>query len=560
MPVLTSITGSDGKNPIYDPEALFRFWNIDDIYTGAEGHNRYVPKINDYVIRPMTYETWRVVSIDPITFIPVLQAVKPWGGTGEMAESDILFGVGPGTQAQLLRAYINRASHPYKLTVDTHCFVGGTMNAYAVIYRNGVPETGGEPVSRMYDNSGNFLGVEVPLELVALNEYTNSSMKVVGECSTVADIEDGTPLYVVFYSADGVVQSKAMVLAENTTYIRGLDVQRKFVTNISLESPWLSAADANVLEYPLNIPVDALGLIGVVHYNVGPPLKLPVDGTKFQMPGLNGFISSIPNEKFDLALIYNLSENEISYAGQGLYVNRKVTAPYSVVTKVVEPGYSVKLFMFPFWDILSQSYRLRFWLYNMARTSWVEVTEHVAYSPDYPVFDPRGYGLRQRLQVNLNLRRVSMSYKPMIHTQVFDVTLYSSAQDNVTPWVINTQITPNKPGFGRDVYLDLITSTTYTLRSNYQTLTDWLRAFYFNTEPIVDLRTESTAATPTHFWVSTDNAATWTQYSVEDSWDQVLVSATPITIYQNVLVRFTKPVQSSVLQLSICNVLARQTT
>lgn len=557
-----NVTGTDGFNPIYDENSTFRWWGLDDIWLGLEGQapngkSKFVAKVDDYVIRPKTYETWRVDAVDPITLIPKLEPISPNSNSGTMTEDDILFGVGPGTQAQLLRVYINRSVRPYKMTVDTHCFVGGTANAYAVIYRGGDPTMGGEPVSRMYDNSNNFLGVEVPLELVALDSHENSSIKVVQECWTTTDIEDGEALYVIFYSSAGVVQSKAMLLAENTTYIRGLDIQRRFVTNVTLESPWISTSDPNVLQYPLNIPTNGLDLVGVVHYSTGAPLRLPVDGTKFSMLGLDGYVSSIPGEKFDLVLTYQLSKDEISYAGQGMYVDRKVTAPYSVITQPVEPGYTVKLFPVLSWDTAFQGYRLRYWLYDLARSSCKDVTDLVTYSSSLPGFDPRGYGYRQRLQVNLNLRKVSQAYNPMIHTQMFDVTLFSEPSESDTPWIIQTALSAGTPGYGRKVYAQYIDTNRFYIKGGYNTKEDWLKAYYYDAEPLVDRRSEAYAPEPTHFWISTNNGDDWTQYFVDDAWNAALTTRNTIVNYSSLLIRFTRPGITSPVELSIGGVTIR---
>lgn len=564
MATIPPVYGNDNHQPIFDENAPWRTWGLDDIYVGLEGKNRYVPKVKDYVRRPETYETWIVKSVDPITLIPTLEAIRPYGMSTEMTESDILFGVGPGTQAQLLRVYINKANYPYRMTVDTHCFVGGASMAYAVIYKNGVPETGGEPVSKMYDNSGNFIGVEVPLEVVAMNSHENRSIKIVGECFCNEEITDGTPLYVVFYSADGVPRSKATLLAENTSYIRGLDIQQKYVVSIGLESPWLSSADSNVLKFPLNIPKDALDLVGVVNYNVGPPLRLPVDGTRFAMVGLEGYISSIPGEQFDLALIYNLAANETSFGGQGVYVDRKVTAPYKVVTQIVEPGYTVKLFMYPFWNEATKGYRLRYWLYNLARNTHEEVTDLISYSAEQGTFDPKFFGAKQRLQVNLNLRKVGASYKPMIHTQMFEVQLFGPPGDSTTPWIVQNQLGQGSqlpsamPGFGRNLYVSRIGTNQFSVKSNFKTKQEWLQAFYLNTDPLIDKRSEVYAVEPTHFWISFDNQASWMEFFIDTSWDKTLTTNRTMTLFNNAIIRFTKPLGTGTSELAIAAATIRQ--
>lgn len=269
------------------------------------------------------------------------------------------------------------------------------------------------------------------------------------------------------------------------------------------------------------------------------------------MDGIDSYVSSIPGEKFDLALVYSLSPDEIAYAGQGVYVDRKVTQAYSVVTKIVEPGYTVKLFMYPFWDDALNGYRMRYWLYNLSRNSYQEVTQYVTYNPSMPVFEPRGFGFRQRLQVNLNLRKISMSYKPMIHTQMFDVTLFSEPSETITPWIVNTQLSPTLNPYGRELFVTKKSDTLYNLSSGFDTKEEWIKAFYKDTQPLVDRRTEVFAPDPTSLYVSLDNGATWTNYFINSAWNSDLTTDKALNSYSNVLIRFVRPSGVNEMQLAI---------
>lgn len=536
---LASVVGTDGANPIRDDTGLWRWWSLSQIYVGREGANRYVPKIDDYVIRPATFQVWIVTFVDPITLIPTLAEIRPWGMSSSLDTQDILFGVGPGTQAQLLRVYLNTASYPYTLTVDTHCLVGGSLNSYAILYKGGDPSLGGEPVSALYDNTGNFLGVQIPLETVHLDTHDNSVLKTVRQCKTTKLMSDGEVITVIFYSADGIVQSKAQLLLENTTMVRTVDASQKYVTNISLRSPWLSAADENTLSYPLNIPANALGLMGVVHYSDGSELELAVDGSKFSLFGIDGYLSSIVGEKQDLTLCYVLSPGEYSIAGQGMQVDGRVTQRYQLITQDVQPGYTVKLFPYPVWDSVMQGYRLKWWLLNLDRNIIDDVTNYVELATDTGGFDPQGYGYVQRKQANLNLRRVSAVYKPMIHTQIVEITLFGRPGAVDTPWLVSNQPSPNTPAYGREVYVARISANQVNLSGARADAAAWLQEYYSLTYPLIDRRSEINAPTPSHVQVSVDNGANWTEFFISD-WNKDLTITGNVTVSGTAWLKWVK--------------------
>ena len=125
-----NVVGSvDGVVPIYDPEGLWRIWDINVLWQGEYGSNRFVPRQNDYVIDPMTFETWIVDHLDPVTLVPTLRAIKPAGMNYSLSEDDVLFGVGPGSDAETYRAYLNDSVYPHTLAVDQRLKIHGTMSS-----------------------------------------------------------------------------------------------------------------------------------------------------------------------------------------------------------------------------------------------------------------------------------------------------------------------------------------------------------------------------------------------------------------------------------------------
>jgi hypothetical protein len=171
---LSGVAGSqDGKAPIYDADGRWQMWSLSQVYMGTVGDNHYVPNVKDYVIDPDTDEKWRVVSVDPTTLIPTLVKVKPVD-TGEFSDIDVLLGVGPGTQSDTYRAYIDKSVIPHTLAVDARLKVNGSMVTSAKIFKGSVRDGTAQVISAMYDQSGTLLGQSIPLELVAMPNQQKS--------------------------------------------------------------------------------------------------------------------------------------------------------------------------------------------------------------------------------------------------------------------------------------------------------------------------------------------------------------------------------------------------
>ena len=298
---VNNITGSDGVVPIYSPQDRWTTWNITEIYLGTVGAGKFVPKVRDYVVDTDTNQYWRVTSIDQSTLIAVLAPVV-LVSAGAFSETDVLLGVGPGTQSDTYRVYIDNSVIPSVMAVDARLHVAGTMVTTCKIFR-GSELSGSEfVISAFYDQSGNLLGQAIPLELVAMPNGQNYSIKTVPVCYTVATVPDGEIVTAVFYSDSGHVVSKRQLLVENTAFIRSSNTAVKYITSITLETPFLSSSDPRLVQYPMNIPLNGLSLIGVVHYSNGETLKMPVDGTKFSIFGFDGYVATIVGQQLPLVL------------------------------------------------------------------------------------------------------------------------------------------------------------------------------------------------------------------------------------------------------------------
>lgn len=545
------VVGSDGKTPVFEPDARWCIWGMHEIWNGGVGEKRYVPKIGDYVIDTDTYTTYKVLSIDAVTLIPKFVEVKPSNLSSVMTESDQLFGVGPGTQSDTYRCYLDTSVLPFVLAVDARLKIGGTMSNYAKIFLGTDTSSQGKVISRMYDASGSVISDKVPLELIAIDSHVNYSIKNVGVCYTNTELPDGELVTVVIYNDEGHVVSKRQLIVENTGFIRQADESTRYITGISLNSPFISPSQDHVIEFPLNVPISALGLMGRVHYSDGKVLELPVDGRKFKIFGLDQYVSTIVGQKLDLVLSYTLSAGEAA-VGTVIGNNKTMTESYTLVTSDPNNSYSVKVFGYPVWVNQENGYMMRWWMMNLDRNVFFDVTSDVRFAQNTGPYNPKGYGILQRKAIQLNLRDVSGAFKPFIHTQLVDITLHDIPNGRATAWLMsNTSSDSNLP-YGEGVYAKLDTGAptlgNLNISCEETTIQKWLEKVYLRSYPLVDNYKEVTPPLPTHFEIIYNNQKI--QYTV-DQWDNNLPTGLNIPLNATIFIRFFKWTSAGEMNLSV---------
>lgn len=554
----TSISGTDGVAPVYDPDGRFQVWALDQVFTGGPGTKMYVPNPKDYVVDTSTNQWFKVVSVDQTTLIASLAPLQTVA-EGAFDSSDLLMGVGPGTQSDTYRCYLDTSVMPYRLSVDVRLQVAGTMASYAKIFQGAILGTSGTVISAFYDQSGNLLGENVPLELVATSVQgnTNIAIKTVKQCYTKIALADGEVVTVVIYAADGTVLSKRQLLIENTAFIRTTDASEKYITGISLQSPFMSTSDPNLLQYPINVPKNGLNLMGQVSYSDGTKALLPVDGTKFALFGLDNYVATIVGQKFALTLIYNLSQNEIVY-GATANVNGSggaafISESYRATTQNMDGAYTVKLFAVPQFIDSVNGWRLDWYLFNLDRNIAMLVTPYVKFAPNSPTFLPRGYGVNQQLQVMLNLHDVNPSFKSFIFTQTLGLVLYRDGTDQTgTNWTI--QYAPGQnPPYGQN----LKASTTFVNQNLMQVYinqgltdqTDWLNKVYYPSLPLTDPTQETVPPEPNMFSFVLPGGDV--EFPISQ-WNSQMVLSTVVPDGGTLLVKFFLRTPENDLELALC--------
>lgn len=555
---LPPVLGVNGKVLIYEPNNPFKIWALQEIYRGTVNSGVYVPKVNDLVVNYEDFSWYKVLSVDPSTYIPDLKEVNIVPDGEGISDYDVILGQGPGSVYDTHRAYLDTSVRPYDLALEHRNYIHGTMAKYAKIYRGSVSqESDYRVISMFYDPSGNFLGDQIPLELVSMANGQNYATYSIPPCKTSEDMPDGEIVTVVVFSDTGHVVSKDKFIVERTAYIRGVNDSIKYVTHISLESDFISGSDPNVILYPINVPLNSLNLIGVVHYSDGSSIKLPVNQTRFKVFGLEGFVSTVVGQEIPVVLTYTLAQDEVAY-GTSVGETHHISESYTAKTVEAAGQYAVKLYAYPVWIDGVSGYRLQWYMYNLDRQAVYDVTPYVRLNQNSPAFNPTLYGVTQNLSVSLDLQDVSGVFSSYIHTQTIGISLMADGGDPATNWTISFENGQN-PVYG----MNLQAKTTFVnanltylnIDNDATTLDEWLDKVYYPTKPLFNPSVEEKAPTPNYFALVTGSGQI--EFPINE-WQNTITYNSVLPDMSTLFIKFFLRTAENDIQLSIAGLPVHQ--
>ena len=542
------VVGVDGYTPLYAPDARWCMWGIHDIYTGGEARNKHIPKINDYVIEPETGVTYIVVNLNNVTFVPELRPVQ--------IKQDMTVDMITSSTTDNYRVYYDKSITPATLAVDGFMRVYSATASYARIYR-GVFIDPTQVISRRYDNSGNFIGHDIPLQVVAFNSHDNYAIKSVPACNTNIDLQDGESCTVVIFDTNGKVVTKVTCIVDETTYIAQAYAEQKYITQIFLKSVFIDTTQSQDINYPVNLPVTSFNPIGVVQYNDGSQVEYPVDGDKFRLYGLDQFVSTILGHRVPLVLSYRMDAHESALASVDTD-NAYVTRPYTLVVSNPNRSYNVKLFVYPVWVDSVNGYKYKAFLMNLDRNVLFDVTSLVTLATNSPSFNPMAYGITQRLTFCIELSRVSGIYSTFLHVQTVDIILRAPANDSSATniWEVGSQVPTTVPYFGTNLRAtrDPSTGTKIRVGNNLSTVSEFVNKLYRTTMPLFNPVTELEAPEPTHMEVVYLNQAILAPIS---GYNGEFIFDNQVPQYANVEVVFYKETIQGYLKLGVVSLTVR---
>lgn len=539
--------GSDGVDPLFDPNRGWRFWNLNELWMGptTPGTDHYVPNVGDLVVDQDEFIFYDVVSVDPTTFVPTLSAKLSPLPDDQFSAADRLLSPGPGPRPSTYLIYIDDSVLPTVANVEQRLYIQGGGDANYMTLTIGSKLDGTlQTISAMRDQSGAIISQQVPL---VVNQEGN---KIVPSFTTTTALTDGEYVTAWFWSPTGFVVSKSQLMVELTGFIKPPSVGTKYITSIGLASPYLSSSDPQKIIYPLNLPLRSLDLMGIVNYSDGDTIQLPVDGSKFQMLGFDtGFVATVVGQEVPLVLRYGLSSGEYAVGVGDNGVSQFITKEYKAVTDVADGSITVKLFCYPIWVDAVNGYRLRWFLMNLDRTQYYDVTANIVY---LNAFQPVAYGVQQKIQVQLNLQKVNGTFKNYTFTQSVWISLLAQGTERTTNWTI--AFAPGQtPQFGIN---DFAASTfinqnlmKINLAMGETDIDSWMARTYTATLPLTDPAKETAPPVPNYF--SLFVGATEVEFPISQ-WNQDITIDQALADSDTLFVRFFQRIDGQTdLQLAI---------
>ena len=501
-----NITIPTPLQPEKNPNRRFSTWARHEVYTGPNGTGAYVPNQHDLVWDRLT-GYYEVSSVDMTTGLSILTPINVCNMGLGATEEDSLLSIGPGAASQAFVLLVDTSVVPHVVKFDHRFFIPGSEAAYVKIFKTANISAGGNVISGTFNSVGQMTSENISLE----SFYNNTSLKRPKTGYLTEAVSAGDLLNVVVYDRDGSRGSIYRMVVSLTNSIRDLNAEFSYVTGIELISEFVSPTDANLLEIPQNMNIDATLIQGRVYHLGKPPTVLPIDGSKFILHGTKAYIATVPNQEGDLVLTYKLGSNENAY---GTTTDGLISRPYRVKTVNADLRYTLKLFAVPEW--VNNKWRLRWFLYNLDRTIMFDVTDKVAVASGAKAYDgnPSNKNV-QNLQMAINWNQVAVGNGYHYHVQNLKVKNnaagsepLSKAGDASIRSYVTVSYTDELDHYGVELSAKVYPNPAQPTRSmlhignGYDDLSEWLDVIYYGLAPLHLDSAEYEAPKPTHVRLS----------------------------------------------------------
>ncbi len=545
---------------IVDLDREQRIWFMNQIFTGKPGTGLHCPNVNDLIL-DLTSGWYLVTTIDITTG---LSQYIPWtlpAVTQNNVVIDQLLGVGSGMQSESWRVYIDTRQMPFSMQIDGRLHLyRSDADHYKVFLGTDITDNG-IVVSAYYSPSGEFIGENIPLEHVGNDDINNFAIWAPKAGNTNRRLNNGEVVTVVLYNAVGHKLSHSTMLVENTSLVRRTAAGRKQIRSIGIKSSYVSDADPSQLVVPINIDVRTITLIGVVRYNTGEEMEVPIvmDGTgKMSLHGLRWYSPTIQSHPHKLTLSYRLSEDEYSLE-HGITENGYITEAFTIKAVAADNAYSVRLYAFPTWNSPAGRYDLDFWLFNIDRDVYYRVPRSVVEIPDNEVaFDGSDFVSRQRLKFGVLLSNVDPIFSAHRFTQAAEIALNKAGNENGDKWQVKCDPAQAK-FFGAGVVAKnrFINTNLSGLKLDVGAtdVDDWLSKLYYPLNHLFDDTSEVQAPEPTHFIIHTKTR----EYPFALSqWKQEFPIFNDVSVGETIYIRWIRETANAQLQLGVTGLAVEQ--
>lgn len=494
---------------IFDPDKH----PIDDL-------NKYVvPQENELIFDVEQGVIYRASHVDWQATLKT--TMVPWRLTnvdaGNTTEQDWIFGLRGGPLLGEALLSVDYSVRPNVARVDATVMRPGA--AYAKLFLGNDASINGKVISAQYDLSLNLLSNKVPTKLAEIIDRTNQSIMTTGSFSVTENEEglpDGSRATLVFYDVGGnFIPPVQPVMTQHCAYMRDHQIGTKYVTEIKLISPWFTnTSDPERLMVPINIQLLTVELRAAVFYSDGSSMIYPVNGTKFNLYGLQEHRPTWPGQSTEVSLIYKLDAGEQPYIASPGSPNH-IARTYNLQAGDVVGAYSPKIYSYPQWDATTNGYILKHWLFDLDRKTRTDVTSKVKMNDQSPPFRPTTYGVSQPLIFSLNLRDVSTLYESVVFIQHTAISLFGDVNATGKRWDVSYSNDMPAMGGKSIVVKNNGVNTTFSVLNGAASQAEWFNDLYWSIKPTYDSRNEEKAPLPTHFDLMDDTGRKW-RFSVSD--------------------------------------------
>lgn len=471
---------------------------------------RRIPRVGWWVCDEASFYRVNQVRDDNTS---VLAPIYP--GQGEEYANII---TGPAVQQYTtpFRLMVDPSTTPVRFRVDDAMHFNGSEPVYYKVFKGSDLTINGKIVSTAVDGSGRPTSANLPLELIQGANSARDLVKIARGGHLLEILSNQEMVTVVAYRADGLQIDYRPAVVCYVNNMAPLNLAKRIILAISVETPFLNQDDDHLIDIPVNMLVQSAVIMGVVTYNDGTIARLPINGDKFTLNGIENFVSTSAGSMYDIGLAYTLSDDETAFDALGNTPVRTKTANYKIRAINPDGNYTAKLFCVPTWASTTGGYTLRWYLYNMERKFVYDVTGKVEFTPGF-TFRPTSYNTKQALRVAINMGDVDPYFINYRHVGNLDITLVNpaTAVSQATYFKIDYD---DQYTYGNGVRVDctrnlqVVNTFNLNIANGCVTVEEWLNKIYYPTVPLYYTSGEDIPPNPTEVKIS----------SIATGWSRVI--------------------------------------
>lgn len=454
------------------------------------------------------------------------------------------------------RLMVDPTTTPVRFRVDDAMKFNGSEPVYYKIFKGSDTTINGQVVSTAVDGTGTPTSGNLPLEVIQGANSQNTLVKVARGGHLLELLADQELVTVMAYRADGLQVDYRPAVVCYTTNMAPLDLAKRVIIKIALETPFLNQDDNHLIDIPVNMLIDSAMIMGVVTYNDGTIARLPINGDKFKLNGYENFTSTSAGAMFDVGLSYFLSDDELAWDALGNTPIRTKVENYKIRAINPDGNYTAKLFVVPVWSSLGR-YELKWFLYNMERKYVYDVTGKVEFTPGYS-FNGTLYATKQQLRVAINMGDVDDYFINYRFVENLAITLLNpgTAVSQNTYYRIEYD---DQYQYGNNLRIDSTVNTTQINTFNLNiangcvTVDEWINKVYYPTTPLYYTSAEDLPPNPTEFTLrNSDN--TWQRViQIEDVLQPIMGVNLALKQGDTFILEFGARTDTTLLQLSLAS-------